>query len=318
MAVLSCITPAYREAENLPVLYERLSAVLDGLGVEWEWIIVDDHSPDATFAVITGIAARDARVRGVRFARNFGSHAAIMCGLNLCESDAVVVLAADLQDPPETIPPLFEKWRQGAQVVWAVREHREGEKAATVWSARVYYWLMRSLAGIKEMPSQGADFFLLDRAVIQALRRFPESNVSMLALLTWMGFRQDSITYTKQARLYGTSGWTLRKKLTLAIDSITAFTVTPIRFMSYTGFLVATAGFLYALFVIVNALTGKPAEGWTSLIVVTLVVGGIQMLMLGVLGEYLWRTLDEARRRPRYLIESTTPLGTARGESAPN
>ena len=167
---------------------------------------------------------------------------------------------------------------------------------------------MRHVVGLKEMPPTGADFFLLDRQVLDAFLEFKESNVSVLALISWMGFRQETITYDKQARLYGHSGWTLKKKLKLLVDSITSFTYLPIRIMSYVGFLVAFAGFVYAGIVITNALSGHPVEGWSSLMVVILVVGGIQMLMMGVLGEYLWRALDESRRRPRYLIEAMTEV----------
>jgi len=303
---LSLVTPAYNESDNLPLLYERVSTVLTQLDVDWEWIVVDDHSTDDTFKTIADISRRDAHVRAIRFARNFGSHKAILCGLDHAQGDCAVVLAADLQDPPETVPTLLAKWHDGAQVVWAARQGRKGETAATVGFARLYYLMMRRVVGLKEIPSMGADFFLIDRTVIDALRQFNESNASILALITWMGFRQTTITYEKQARQHGRSGWTLEKKLKLVLDSITSFTYLPIRLISYAGFVVALLGFLYAGLVIINALAGHPVQGWASLMVVLLVIGGIQMLMMGVLGEYLWRALDEARQRPRYLIEATT------------
>src|SRR5215472_4193696 len=284
---LSVITAAYNEERNLPVLYEELRKVLDGAKLEWEWLIIDDHSRDRTFEVIAELSAQDPRVRGFRFSRNNGSHLAFTCGLDHCAGRAAVVIAADLQDPPSTVPELLDKWRQGAQVVWAVRAKREGESATRLGTANLFYFIMRHVVGMKELPPSGVDFFLFDRAVIDAVIRFRESNVSMMALLTWMGFRQDHIYYTKKARLYGTSGWTLKKKLKLAVDSITAFSYAPIRFMSYLGALVASAAFLYAIEVIINALRGAPIQGWSSLMVVLLFVSGIQMLMLGVLGEYL-------------------------------
>lgn len=314
---LSVVTPAYNESANLPLLYERLRAVLDALpeSMTWEWIVIDDHSADATFQVVCELAARDGRVRGVRLARNSGSHTALTCGLHQCRGACAVVLAADLQDPPEVLPDLLKGWTNGAQIVWAVRAGREGETAPTRAFSRLYYLLMRRVAGVKELPATGADFFLLDRAVLDAFRGFRESNTSILALLTWMGFRQASILYVKQARVHGRSGWSLGKKLKLVVDSVTAFTFLPIRVLSSVGLLAALAGFAYALFVIYNALTGAPTEGWSSLMVVVLVMGGMQMLMMGVLGEYLWRALDESRRRPRYLIEAVTPPGpTAGGE----
>jgi len=159
------------------------------------------------------------------------------------------------------------------------------------------------------MPASGADFFLLDRQVAEAFAHFNEANVSILALLTWMGFRQAVIGYDKEARLHGRSGWDLKKKLKLLVDSVTSFSYLPIRFMSYLGFVVAFLGFLYAGVVIFNAFHGDPVQGWSSLMVIVLVVGGLQMLMMGILGEYLWRALDESRRRPRYMVEATTADG---------
>jgi glycosyltransferase involved in cell wall biosynthesis len=304
--VLSLITPAYNEAQNLPVLYQRICKVFEGSGIAWEWIVVDDHSSDTSFAVVNRLAQADPRVHAVRFARNFGSHCAITFGLHHARGACGAVLAADLQDPPETLPQLMTAWRNGAQVVWAVRNKRDGEARSTVAFARFYYWLMRNVVGIKEMSGTGADFFLLDRAVLNAFREFRETNVSILALITWMGFRQESILYTKESRLHGVSGWSLEKKLKLLLDSVTSFTYLPIRLMSYTGFVVAFLGFCYACFVAVNAIVGKPVEGWTSLMIVVMVIGGLQMLMLGTLGEYVWRSLDESRRRPRYLVEAAS------------
>ena len=304
--LFSIVTPAFNEAENLTLLYRRLCQVLRSLDFDWEWVVIDDHSSDETFSLLEKLATSDTRIRVIRLARNFGSHTALTCGLHHARGDCAVVMAADLQDPPETLPALLQKWYEGAQVVWAVRDNREGEKASTVGFARLYYFLMRRVVGIKEIPATGADFFLLDRRVLDAFGQFSESNVSIMALIAWMGYRQASINYDKQARLYGRSGWTLEKKLKLIADSVTSFTYLPIRLMSYLGFIVALMGFVYTAVVIANALAGNPPQGWTSLMVVVLVVSGIQMLMMGVLGEYLWRALDESRRRPRYLIETTT------------
>lgn len=307
MPLLSIVTPAYNEAANLPVLHKRLSLALAGVVDQWEWIVVDDHSADGTFNVLKELAAADTHVKALRFARNFGSHVAIVCGIQEARGDAVVVLAADLQDPPELIASLVDKWRHGAQIVWAVRGRRDGEGATTLGFSRVYYWLMRRIGSTGPASETGSDFFLVDRVVADALNRFNESHASILALLSWMGFRQDSVVYDKERRLHGRSGWTLEKKLKLAVDSVTSFTYFPIRAMSYVGFLVATLGFVYAIVVAANAFAGNPVQGWSSLMVVVLVVGGTQMLMMGVLGEYVWRALAEARRRPRYVVEERLP-----------
>jgi glycosyltransferase involved in cell wall biosynthesis len=301
--LLSVVTPAFNEAANLPELWARLRVSIESAGVEWEWIVIDDHSTDTTFETISALAKTDERIRGYRFSRNFGSHLAVSCGLENAHGRCAVVMAADLQDPPELLPELIDKWRNGAQVVWAVRSEREGEKASKVGAANLFYFIMRHVAGVKDMAPTGADFFLIDRAVIDALNQFPERNVSLMALITWMGFRQDQVTYTKQARSHGKSGWSLEKKLKLAIDSVASFTYAPIRAMTYLGICVAICGFAYALLVIVNGFRHHAVEGWSSLMVVVLVLGGAQMLMLGVLGEYLWRAFDESRRRPRFVIE---------------
>lgn len=306
-AFLSVVTPAYNESRNLPLLHQRLSLALNRLGFDWEWIVIDDHSSDDTFAIAAEIARRNPNVFAIRLARNSGSHMAITCGLFHARGNCAAIMAADLQDPPDVLPALLDKWSGGAQVVWAVRSRREGEKASTIGYSRLYYMLMRRVVGFKDMPAMGADFFLIDRCVVEAFRQFREANVSIIALIGWMGFRQATITYEKQARLYGQSGWTLKKKLKLLVDSITSFTYLPIRLMSYAGFIVAFAGFIYAGVVILNALIGNPVQGWSSLMAALLVIGGIQMLMMGVLGEYLWRALDESRGRPRYIIEAMAP-----------
>jgi glycosyltransferase involved in cell wall biosynthesis len=281
--------------------------VLEALGVSWEWVIIDDHSPDKTFDVIKSLSSKDNRVRGVRFSRNFGSHIAIACGLDIARGQSAVVMAGDLQDPPETIPALLQHWRDGSQIVWAVRASRQGERKSTVTFSLLYYWIMRRVVGLSMMPATGVDFFLLDRIVIDAACQIKERNVSLFALLTWMGFRTSIMKYDKQARLHGATSWTLRKKLHLLVDSFTSFSHRPLQWMAGFGFATSMVGFIYAGFIVVNALTrAMPVEGWASLMVVVLVLGGGQMLMLGVMGEYLWRALDEARQRPKYLIESAT------------
>jgi dolichol-phosphate mannosyltransferase len=317
---ISIVTPAFNESSNLPALWKRLCVSMQSVGVEWEWIVVDDHSTDTTFETISALSPANSRVRGYRLSRNFGSHLAVTCGLENARGCCAVVMAADLQDPPELLPELIEKWRNGAQVVWAVRGEREGERATTVRTSNLFYFIMRHVAGVKDMAPTGADFFLIDRAVIDALNQFPERNVSLMALISWMGFRQDHVSYTKQARSYGKSGWSLEKKLKLAIDSVASFTYAPIRAMTYLGICVAICGFAYALLVIVNGFRHHAVEGWSSLMVVVLVLGGAQMLMLGVLGEYLWRAFDESRRRPRYLIErlcGQTPSGSEQPRHKP-
>jgi glycosyltransferase involved in cell wall biosynthesis len=306
---LSLVIAAYNEEENLPKLYERIARIdWPAIGVEIDIVIVDDHSRDGTPQVLRNLAAKDSRVKWLRFSRNFGSHKAFTAGLEHAPGDAAVILAADLQDPPETVPKLLEKWRAGAKVVWAVRGARAGESFQTKLLARLYYFLMRRYA-VAELPETGADFLLMDRLVLNALREAPERNTSLLALIQWMGFEQASIVYTKEARTAGVSKWTFSKRIKLAVDSFVSFSYFPIRLMSGFGFACAVLGFSYALLVIVRRVFfGNPIEGWASLMCVVLILSGVQLLMLGVLGEYLWRTFDESRRRPRYIIEASHGL----------
>lgn len=303
--LITIVTPAFNEEQNLPALHARLTALAGELDGDFEWIIVDDHSSDRTFAVASDLAAADRRVRVLRLARNSGSHNAVFCGLDHARGGCAVLIAADLQDPPEILPQLLAPWRAGAQVVWGVRAAAPQQDWLSRFLARQYWTLMRRWARL-DLPPNGADMVLLDRTVIAALHGFGERNLSILALISWVGFRQTSIDYEKHRRLHGRSGWTLSKKLKLAIDSITSFSFLPVRFFSALGVIFALVGFLYATFITARFLvSGSPIEGWSSLMVVVLVIGGLQLLMLGVLGEYLWRTLDEARARPRYLLEAT-------------
>lgn len=302
--MISIVTPAHNEQANLPLLYAQLQEALEPLGLEWEWILVDDHSSDATLEVFRKLALGDARLRGFRLSRNFGSHRALLCGLRECKGRAAVVLAADLQDPPSLIPSLVEQWRQGVQLCWAVRAQ------APSLSSRIFYRLMTSFVGLHGMPRAGADFFLADVRVLDALRQFRESNVNLFALLCSMGFRQGQIEYHKEARQHGRSSWTFAKKLKLLIDSVLAFTYLPIRLMMAFGVLVGCGGFLYANLVVYNYIQGSPTPGWSSLMVVVLLLGGSQMVMLGLLGEYLWRCLDESRQRPHYLVEQVVLGGS--------
>jgi dolichol-phosphate mannosyltransferase len=305
----SVIVAAFNEEGNIPLLYERLRRLdWEGLGVAPEFIFVDDHSLDRTPQVLAALAASDSRVKVLRFSKNFGSHKAFTAGLEACSGDSAVILAADLQDPPESIPSLVGKWREGAKVVWAVRADREGESTVTKTLSRVYYYLMRRFSDVKP-PVQGADFLLVDRCVLDQLKAAPEKHTSLLSLIQWMGFDQAEITYTKAARHSGRSNWTLRKKIKLAVDSFVSFSYVPVRMASAFGLLFALSGFIYAAVIAVRALAwGSPVQGWSSMMCVLLIVSGVQLVLLGILGEYLWRTFDEARGRPRYVVEKRINL----------
>ena len=297
--MITVITPAFNEAMNLDAVYARLRETMDRLGEAWEWLIVDDHSGDDSFAIVERLAGIYARVRGVRLARNCGSHIAIACGLDHARGEAAVLLVADLQDPPETFGEMIRAWRSGARVVWAVRRRYPGQRSAAGFSA-VYYWIMRSVVGLTELPV-GTDFFLIDRAVIDACRRFPERHVSIFALIASLGFTQAQIDYDKQPRAAGRSGWTLQRKIKLVVDSVTAFSDLPIRACTYSGLVLITLGVLAALPGTIVAVSG--GRGLWLLLAAMAGFTGLLLTALGIVGEYVWRALDEARRRPRYLVE---------------
>ena len=301
--MISIVTPAFNEAENLKGLHARIVETMTTLAVKWEWIVVDDHSRDGTFAVIQRLSAGDSRVRGVRLARNSGSHVAIACGMNLATGDAVIMMAADLQDPPETIGAMHERWSRGAQVVWAVRRSRPGDRSHAGFAA-IYYWIVRRVVGLRDMPERGVDFFLADRRVVDAFRAFPERPTSVFTHLTWMGFRQEHVEYDKQPRAAGASGWTLARKIRLVVDSVTAFSNAPLRWCAYFG----AALLLIALVLTAVGITLLPELGGGLLIVLAVFIGlsGVQMLALATVGEYVWSALAEARRRPPYVIEAST------------
>jgi polyisoprenyl-phosphate glycosyltransferase len=302
MSRVSILTAFYNEATNLPLFRDRVVSALESAAVDYEIVLIDDHSSDESPKIARDWLASDARVQYIRLSRNCGSHAAYSAGLSKCTGDAAILLAADLQDPPEMIPELLARWQDGYDVVWATRAARAGESWTTRLFAHLYYGLMRKFA-LPQMPQKGADFLLMGRKVIDAYNAIPEKNTSFLAIILWLGFRQTTVDYVKQARHSGKSKWSFSKKFKLLVDSLVSFSYLPIRLTSLVGVCVSILGFLYAIVVVVNAIGGHPVEGWSSLMVVTLLLGGFQLLMLGMFGEYLWRGYDEARGRPRYVIE---------------
>lgn len=306
MKKLSVIFPVYNEEENISFLYERLRAVSERLpDYDFNFIFIDDCSSDQTPSILEELGRADGRVQTIRFSRNCGSHAALAAGLAHCDSEAAIMLSCDLQDPPEIIPDLIREWERGYRVVWGVRAKRQGESLVTRISSRLYYILMNLMTDVRQYVT-GADVFLIDRHVINAFNAAPEKNTSVFMLIAWLGFSQSSIEYVKESRHAGSSKWTLSRKLRLFFDSLISFSYAPLRLMSLMGSITAFLGLGYGIMVLINGLKGSPVMGWSSLMIVILVLGGLQLIMLGILGEYLWRTYDETRRRPRYVIEKNT------------
>jgi len=300
--MISLIFPAFNEQDNLELLHDNVNAVISKImGHTFEIIFVDDCSTDKTPELLQRLHKKDDRIKIIRFARNCGTHAALTAGLNHSLGDCAIAMSADLQDPPELITQLLEKWESGAKIVWGVRS--EDERSKVKFFSKLYYSSINRLTSVK-MPPLGADVFLIDRIAINAFKQISEHHTSIFMTLAWLGFTQKNVEYSKEIRHKGKSKWTLSKKVKLLIDSILSFSYTPIRFMSAIGIITALFGFLYAALVVFKYIfLGVPVAGWSSLIIVILVIGGVQMIMLGVLGEYLWRTFDESKKRPSYIIE---------------
>lgn len=304
---LSIVIPVYNEEDVLPALRERLCSFVARLTpLVTEVILVDDHSDDRSPQLLRQFCEENPLFRFVRLARNSGSHVATLAGLAQARGKCAVFLAADLQDPPELILQMLERWRRGHHVVWAVREERQGVSTLDVFLANTFYRLL-NLLGEVNLPPWGSDFALLDRKAVDALLQSAGSDVSLGGEIARLGFSSDQISYTKERRAAGTSKWTLKKKFKALADAFVSFSYAPLRAMSFLGMACSMLGFAYALLIIIlRLMTRTPVQGWASLVVVVLVLGGVQMMMLGVLGEYLWRTLESARHRPIYFIEESS------------
>lgn len=309
---LSIIIPVFNEEAVIPALVERLRSFVSRLTpLVVEIILVDDHSADRSPEILKEVCSSDPRFRYARLAKNSGSHVATLAGLARSRGACAVFLAADLQDPPELILQMLDLWRAGHHIVWAIREERHGVSRLDLFLANTTYRLL-NLLGEVDLPPRGSDFALLDRKAVNALMQSVGSDPSIGGEIARLGFSSAQIPYAKQNRAAGRSKWTLKRKLKAFADAFVSFSYAPLRAMSYLGMLFSLLGFAYALLVIVlRIMTRTPVQGWSSLIVVVLVLGGVQMVMLGVLGEYLWRTLEAARRRPTYFLEETSEAETA-------
>lgn len=303
--LVSVVVPVYFNAESLPRLAERLKNVAQASDHDLEVLFVDDGSTDESWPRIEAIARDWPAARGLRLTRNFGSQMAIMAGLREARGEAVAVLSADLQEPPELLPEMVAAWRRGATAVLAVRRSRP-EGLATRAAAGFYYRMLRRLA-FSQMPEGGFDCFLIGRPAVDFLVEAGEVHTSLPGLILWGGFPTALVPYDRVAREQGESRWTLTKKLKYFLDAVISFSYAPLRWMSVAGAILALAAFAYAVFLIAYKLVeGQPIQGWTSLMVALAFFSGVQLLSLGILGEYLWRTLDAARARKGFLVRERT------------
>jgi len=298
----SIVVPVFNELENIPELYRRLRATLASVGETWELVLVDDGSTDGSTERIRELAAKDKRVRPVIFARNFGHQVAITAGWDYARGDAVVIMDADLQDPPEVIPELIARWREGYEVVYAVRAEREGESWFKKATASLFYRLIYRITDVK-IPLDSGDFRLLDRKVVEVLKTMRERHRFPRGMAAWVGFRQIGVAYKRAVRYSGETKYPFKKMFRLALNAITGFSYFPLQLATYFGFLSAGISIVAIPVVIVMRLTGSQAFlGQASTLIAVLFLGGVQLISLGVLGEYIGRLYDEAKGRPLYIV----------------
>lgn len=303
MNKISIIVPVYYSEDTLMLLYQDMKEkILDQLE-DYEIVFVDDGSGDSSWSIMQQIRALDDKVVLVRLSRNFGEHAALLAGLSCCTGDCAVTKQADLQEDSELVLRLYDSWKQGNKVVLAVREERDDGRLYK-WFANLYYVIVRKFI-MSSMPEGGFDCYLLDRKAIDVLLLLDEKNSSLSLQVLWMGFQTDKVYFHRRAREAGQSRWTMSKKIKLIMDSMMSFSYFPIRFMTVLGGLVSLIAFLMGIYIISSKLIiGEEVLGWTSLMAVLLFSTGLILLMLGVLGEYIWRALDAARNRPPFLIDT--------------
>jgi polyisoprenyl-phosphate glycosyltransferase len=314
--VLSVIVPMFNEATNLEPLFGRLVPVVEGLRVPYEIICVDDGSRDDTFARLVAMRERYPAVKVISLSRNFGKEIALTAGLQHAAGRAAVPIDADLQHPPEIIPRLVEKWREGYEVVYAVRESRETERLGRRVSARAFYWIFKRLSDVP-IPKDAGDYRLIDRRVVDAINSMPERSRFMKGIFAWVGFRQTGVSYAVEPRRQGASGWSARRLFHFAVDGLTSFSNFPLIAWGYVGAIIASISLVAgAYFVLRTILYGVDVPGYASLMVAVLFFGGVQLITLGIIGSYVGRIFQEVKRRPLYLVRETHGFAAAENKTS--
>jgi glycosyltransferase involved in cell wall biosynthesis len=301
--LVSLVVPVYNETEVISTFYDRATQALTSLpGFDYEIVFVDDGSRDDSYQKLAAYAAADPHVRVLKFSRNFGHQIAITAGIDHTRGDCVVVIDADLQDPPEVIATMIEKWREGFDVVYGVRSDREGERAMKLVTASVFYRLLGRMTNI-QIPADVGDFRLMSRRAVEQLKRLREKDRFVRGLVSWIGFRQTGVAYPRDKRFAGETKYPYRKMLKFAFDGITSFSTVPLKLATWTGYAAALLAVLYLLSVFVQWLLGYTVEGWATIMVAMLFMGSVQLICLGILGEYLGRIFNEVKPRPMYVVE---------------
>lgn len=299
----SIVVPIYYNELNIPHTIPRLQKLQEIIpNCDFEFVFVDDGSQDNSLSLLLEAKKQDDRIKVIKLSRNFGSMSAIQAGLRFASGECVGIIAADLQDPPEMFKQMIEYWREGRKVVLGTREDRE-ESLSQKFFSNSYYYLLEKFA-LRGYPKGGFDFLLIDRQVVNEVLQIQEKNTNVMSLIYWLGHDQVQIPYVRQERKLGKSRWTLSKKVKLFVDSFVSFSYMPIRFMSFIGVITAILSFLYGVFVVICTVFGLiELQGWTTIIALITFLLGIIMIMLGIIGEYLWRILDESRQRPSFVID---------------
>lgn len=305
MIDLSIVIPIYNEEKNISVIYNRCVAVVETICQSFEIIFVNDGSKDASFPIILQLSTQDARVKYIQLSRNFGHQIAVTAGLEACRGNYVVIIDADLQDPPELIKELYEKAKQGFEVVYAKRNLRKGESVFKTFTAKMFYRLLKRITSIK-IPLDTGDFRIISRKVVEVLKQMPEQQKFLRGQIAWLGFKQTAVSYNRDERADGRSGYTIRKMIQLAMDGITSFSNLPLRIATIAGFLVSGITFCVALYALYSRFISKDyVPGWTSIIISVLFIGGVQLISIGIIGEYISRISSNIRNRPLYVVNES-------------
>ena len=300
---LSVIIPSYNEERNVGIMHERLTKTLSEITDSYEMIFVNDCSKDQTLLRIKELAERDSHVKYLSFSRNFGHQIAVSAGLDFCTGEAVVIIDGDLQDPPELISKMYERYKEGYKVVYAKRKTREGETWFKKATAKIFYRLLASMTSI-DIPVDVGDFRLIDRVIVEHLRNMPEKSKYIRGQIAWIGYKQTFVEYHRDARLYGTTNYPLKKMLRFALDGITAFSDKPLKIASGLGIFSAIVSLLALVYALISHFCFHTTiTGWTSLILSVLFVGGVQLITIGIIGEYIARINNDVRNRPLYILD---------------
>lgn len=310
----SIVAPCWNEEGNLPELYRRVTEVMDQTGEPWELVLINDGSTDRTPQIMRELHAADRRVHIVDFARNFGHQLAVTAGMDYAQGDAVILIDSDLQDPPELILEMIKKWKAGYEVVYAVREERKGETWFKLMTAKLFYRLIYRITDV-DIPLDTGDFRLMDRKVVQQMRNMKEHHRFIRGMTSWVGFKQTGVTYVREERFAGETKYPLRKMVRFAITAITGFSIFPLQLATFMGFFIAILSALFIVGAIIARLSGGQAfAGQATTLVMVLFLGAIQLISLGIIGEYLGRIYDEVRGRPLYVVNETIGFETNSAE----